>query len=379
MTISQEMLDHAAVALIDRVESTLEATGEKFPYFADPTTGAWDTTENGNWCGGHWIGLLWFAAEYDDERTERFAAAAQSHTETMAEYMPRESMFCGMNFHHAGFDGYDATGDRALFGLGLEGADAMVEAFNERARQVPLGELAIKGPEQFRGPESQHGPPGDRLGAVDAIHTSLPVLWRAYSETGETRFRDIAVSHADRHLDWYAREDGSTWHHAVFDGETGELERQYNELALSDDTCWARGQGWHVAGLARAYDETGARRYLDAIRDSVDYHRENAPSDGVPRWDYAAAAEEPRDTSAAALIAYGLSLLPDESTTADLREYGKTVLTTLIDEYLVTDEDAHNHGAVLHGCFNRPGRYADDHELLWTNYYVAATIDSLRT
>ncbi len=380
MTASPETLDCATDALIDRIDSTLEATGEEFPYFADPETGAWDTTDNGNWCGGHWIGLLWFAADHvnDESRAERFAAAARSHIETMAEYMPRESMFCGMNFHHAGFGGYDATGARALFGLGLEGADAMVAAFDEDARQVPLGQLAIKGPEQFRGPESSHGPPGDRLGAVDAIHTSLPVLWWAYDETGETRFRDVALSHADRHLDWYVREDGSTWHHAVFDGDTGELERQYNELALSDDTCWARGQGWHIAGLARAYTETGAHRYLNALRRSVDYHQENSPSDGVPRWDYAAGSDEPRDTSAAALVVYGLTMLPSGPATAGLREYGQDVLEMLIDEYLVTDADANNRGAVLHGCFNRPGRYADDHELLCTNYYVAAAIDALR-
>ncbi|WP_114579442.1 glycoside hydrolase family 88 protein [Saliphagus sp. LR7] len=379
MTANLETLDCARDALIDRVDSTLKATGEEFPYFANPETGTWDTTDNGNWCGGHWIGLLWFAAGHadDETRTKRFAAAARSHSETMAEYMPRASMFCGMNFHLSGFKGYDATGDRALFGLGLEGADAMVAAFDETARQVPLGQLAIKGPDQFRGPESSHGPPGDRLGAVDAVHTSLPVLWRAYAETSEARFRDIAVSHADRHLDWYVREDGSTWHHAVFEGDTGELERQYNELALSDDTCWARGQGWHIAGLARAYAETGARRYLNALRKSVNYHRKNAPSDGVPQWDYAAGSDEPRDTSAAALVAYGLTILPSQSETADLREYGREILATLIDGYLVTDTDANNRGAVLHGCFNRPGQYADDHELLWTNYYVAATITAI--
>jgi len=205
------------------------------------------------------------------------------------------------------------------------------------------------------------------------------VLWRAFEETGDTRFRDVAVSHADRHLDWYAREDGSTWHHAVFDGgDTGALERQYNELAIRDDTCWARGQGWHVAGLARAYAETGARRYLRAVETSVDYHRAHALADGVPRWDYAAPTTRARDTSAATLVAYGLALLPVEPATAHLRAYGRELLATLVADYLVNDADAPNRGAVLQGCFNRPGRYADDNELLWTNYYLAATVDAVR-
>jgi len=270
-------------AVVDRVRSTHEATGDAFPYFADPQTGGWTTTPDGNWCGGHWIGLLRLAVEHlTGTVSRRLAEAAREHTDRMVEAMPRNSMFCGMNFHYAGFRGYDRTGDRSLFGLGLSGADAMAEYYRGGARQIPLGELAVKGPDEFRGPESEHGPPGSMIGAVDNVYTALPVLWRAYEETGDPVFRDTAVSHADRHLDWYLRDDGSTWHHAVFDPAEGTLEYQYNELAAADQTCWARGQGWNVAGLARAYRETGADRYRTALRRSVAYYRDQTPDDGVP-------------------------------------------------------------------------------------------------
>lgn len=376
MSGNETSLDRAMDALVERVQATLKETEDTFPYFADPETGEWETTVNGNWCGGHWVGLLWLAADHADNpaTVDRLEAAARAHTETMREYMPRESMFCGLNFNHAGFRGFDVTSDRSLFAIGLEGADAMAALFDETSRQVPLGGLDIKGPEQFRGPESDHGPSGDRISAVDNVFTALPVLWRAYRETGNERFRDIAVSHADRHLDWFVRDDGSTWHHAVYNPATGSVERQYNELALRDDTCWARGQGWHIAGLARAYRETRADRYLDALRSAVAYHQSHSPPNGVPHWDYAASKDEPRDTSAAALVAYGLIGLPQNSAVAGLRDYGSSLLQTLLDQYLVTDEDAPNYGAVLHGCFNRPGRYADDHELIWTNYYVTASV-----
>lgn len=379
MTDQTELLERGLSALMERVDQTLSETGDQFPYFAEPDTGTWVTTPNGNWCGGHWIGLLRLAASHADDTmaAQRYTKAAQKHTEIIHEYMPHGTMFCGMNFHYAGFRSYDTSGERSHFALGLEGADAMVASYDEQARQIPLGELSIKGPEQFRGPDSDHGPSGHRLGAVDNIYTALPVLWRAYRETGKSRFRDVAISHADRHLDWYLRDDGSTWHHSVFDPETGELERQYNELAMSDDSCWARGQGWNIAGLARAYRETGADRYLDALRESVAFHRENSPSDGVPYWDYDADADEPRDTSTAALIAYGLARLESEEQTSDLRAYGEDVLRSILSEYLVTDPEAPNRGAVLQGCFNRPGGYADQNELLWTDYYVAVTVSDL--
>jgi unsaturated chondroitin disaccharide hydrolase len=125
--------------------------------------------------------------------------------------------------------------------------------------------------------------------------------------------------------------------------------------------------------------ETGASRYRAALERSVQYYREHSPADDVPYWDFAVSdPAEPRDTSAAALVAYGLAHLDsDDDAVADLREYGLAVLASLIDGYLVTDPAAPNYGAVLEGCFNRPGEYATTHELLWTNYYLARTLESL--
>jgi len=384
--VDRELLQTAMTALVSRVDRTLSEVGDAFPYVADPDTGSWTTTDDGNWCGGHWVDLLWLASRYaDDPEKDRFEAAARSQTEILRENMVRDTMFCGMNFNYAGFRGYDATGDRSLFALGLEGADAMVDAFHERARMVPIGEYQVKGPEEQFDLKTEHAdrPVGSRVGATDAIYTALPVLWRAYRETGRTRFRDVAVAHADRHLDRCLRPDGSTWHECAFDPETGTLARQFNDLAHGRDTCWARGLGWSVAGLARAHSETGAERYLDALERMIDYYRTHAPPDMVPYWDFEdpAIPDAPRDTSAAALVAYGLTRMDDAGGHPDrvaaLHETGVETLASLLRNYLVTDPAADRYGAVQHGCFNKPGDYATDNELLWTDYYVARTVHEL--
>ena len=67
----------------------------------------------------------------DQAELERFSTAARRHTDAMRAYMPRDSMFCGMSFRYASFGGYDASGDWTLFGIRLEGADAMVAAYDE--------------------------------------------------------------------------------------------------------------------------------------------------------------------------------------------------------------------------------------------------------
>ncbi len=218
------------------------------------------------------------------------------------------------------------------------------------------------------------------MSSVDNIYTALPVLWRAYRETNDPTFRDVAISHADRHLDWFLREDGSTWHHAAFDPETGTLRERRNELAYSEDTCWARGLGWNVAGLAWAYRETGGNRYLDAIERSVAYYRDRSPDDLIPYWDLAAPSipDTVRDTSAAGLVAYGLlTLKPGNAAVGELRSMGREILDSLLTSYTIMDPDDDRRGAVLHGCYDKPGGYATDDELLWTEYYVAAALHRL--
>lgn len=380
--IAQERAETAYDALMERVGTTLEATGDRFPFAADPNSGEWEETDDGNWCAGHWIGLLWLASEYADspEETDRFETAAGDHTEVMLEAMPRTTKFCGVNFHHAGWTGYDITGDRQLFAVGLEGADAMVEQFHEAARQIAVGRYRIKGPaEQFEAERAyEDRPPGDRLAVCDSIYTSLPVLWRAYEETGYERFRDVALAHADRHLDWYLEEDGSTTHMVAFDPESGKPEQYFDTLAYDSETCWARGQGWHIAGLSYAYNATGASRYLEALERSVDYYREHTPEDLVPFWDFEdpRIPEVPKDTSCAGLVAYGLLQLELSEETTDLRTFGARVLEAIITDYLVLDDSPYR-GMVLEGCYTYPNKYHYDSELIWTNYYVARAIKSI--
>jgi len=127
------------------------------------------------------------------------------------------------------------------------------------------------------------------------------------------------------------------------------LQSRYNELAHSDETCWARGQGWNIAGLALAYDATGAERYLGALKATTDYYVDHSPNDLVPYWDFEdpEIPEAPRDTSAATLAAYGLRSLDDASAAAaELHRTGATVLSPLVDDYLILDATDDRYGMV---------------------------------
>lgn len=384
MSLSEATAEAALKALISRVDATLENVDD-FPYFADPETGEWVTTTDGNWCAGHWIGLLWLAGRQasGEEATQHYVDMGRRYVEKMRTSEDiLDSLFAGMNYLYAGFDGYDLTGDRTLFGLGFIGADAMVGLFEEAPRVIPIGVYRVKGPEeQFDlAQETDQRPVGWEATATDVIHTSVPVLWRAYEETGKARFRDIALAHCDRHLDWCLRDDGSTWHQVQFEPETGELVRQYNDLAYSDKTCWARGLGWNISGLSAAYNATGARRYIDALDRSVDYYMENTPSDLVPYWDFEDpnAPDVPRDTSCAGIAASGLVKLSGEDNRVEqLRVVGEQILESIIENYMLTDVNDDRLGMITHGCYNKPADYALSNELIWTDYYVGDALETV--
>jgi unsaturated chondroitin disaccharide hydrolase len=315
------------------------------------------------------------------EAVERFSTAAREYTDRYLAEGDVSWMFAGMSFFHGGFQSYDFTGNRIPYGLGFMGADAMTDLFDERARQIPIGDIDIEGPEEEFGFGEDSDVSGRTVAAVDNIYVTLPILWRAYEETGDPEFRDIAISHADRHLDWFVRGDGRTWNGVRFDPDTGKIDYHFNVLAHSDDTCWARGQAWNIAGLAHAYAHTRASRYYTAMERSIEYYLDHSPDDLVPYWDFEAPTipDAVRDTSAAAITACGLLQLPHEERTTEYRNLGERILDSLVENYLVTDDGDDRYGMVLHGCYDRPSEYAVDNELVWTDYYVAKALWTLRS
>jgi unsaturated chondroitin disaccharide hydrolase len=373
--------DREALRLVlSRVARTLAETGERFPLFCEargPSDAAWETTADGNWCAGYWIGLLWLAARHaPTPDRQRFLDAAYGHLPALLA-QPGGHLFAGLNHHYAGFLGYDVTGDPELLRLGLRGADMMLELYDATARQIPIGVYATAPQHDVRTART----PGDRtnIAAVDAIHTSLPILLRAYAETGRPAYLDVALAHLGRHLDWHIRDDGSTTQMTTFDPATGEPIETFSTLAATDDGCWSRGLGWNIAGLATLVARTGDGSALAALERSVGYYAaRTAEGRRLPAWDLA--LEGPgveRDASAAAVIAYGLLGLGDRAGHAPLAALGRTVLDALLAGCLLRDPDAANAGAVLHGCYRRPKAIAVDAELIWSDFYVAAALDRM--
>jgi unsaturated chondroitin disaccharide hydrolase len=380
--LAEAELEAALRLVLGRVARTLAETPSAFPIYCEatgPSDAPWVSIEDGNWCAGYWIGLLWLAAKHarSSADTQRFLLAAYNRLPALAR-QPTGHIFAGVNWFYAGFLGFDVTGDQTLRQRGIDGADAMLALYNESARQIPIGIYTTFPPNAA----SRIGPVDRRsIAAVDVIHTSIPILLRAHRETDEPAYRRVADSHARRHVELFVRPDGSTGHLVTFHAATCEPLRRHSTLAQSDDGCWSRGFGWHIAGLASCFVATGEDWIVEILNRSMAYYIAHAGTDLVPAWDLAIADPgAKRDSSAAALVAYGLTLLrtrPD-SRTDGLVVLGERVLASLLSTCLVRDGTAANAGAILHGCYRHPPNVATDAELIWSDFYVAAALDLLK-
>lgn len=377
---------HALECMLYRVNKTIHELDGEFPYFADPVTGKWTTTIDGNWCAGHFIVLLWLGYKYASNEIDRqyYRSKALEYTKKMTASLDKfkTSIFAGLNFNMVGFQGYDFSNNKELLDLGFIGADIIMNLYNERAQQIASGIYVIEGPQHelnkdITGKGWGWVTSGNETSAVDSAHAAIPVLLRAYKESNDLRYRDTALSHLEIYLKRFIRDDGSTRQLVRFDPANGKVVEEYKNLSSNVNGCWARGFGWCVSGLSEVLNNIPALRYQYALESLCDYYKTHSNNDLVPCWDMSFTFEsnEPRDTSCAALVAYGLSSLKQTNeSTAKMKQLGIEVMESLVDNYLLKDGD--NKGMLLHGCYSKPKNYAYDNELIWSDYYLAMALDN---
>ena len=102
---------------------------------------------------------------------------------------------------------------------------------------------------------------------------NLEMLFLASEFTGDSRYRDIAVTHADNTLKNHFRADNSCFHILCYDTETGKVVTQKGGQGYSQTSAWSRGQSWGLYGFTMCYRFTHDRRYLDRAVKSAEYFK----------------------------------------------------------------------------------------------------------
>ncbi|KAH7075312.1 unsaturated glucuronyl hydrolase [Paraphoma chrysanthemicola] len=142
---------------------------------------------------------------------------------------------------------------------------------------------------------------------------NLDLLFYAASKTGDAEMFSAAVQHARTTLRTHIRPDGSTTHLIVLDPDNGNIKHRLTNQGFSHTSCWARGQAWAIAGFAETYHWTLDEEFLRTSQHAADFFIARLDESGVVPWDFdardIAGPDQPSDSSAAMIAAYGMLLI----------------------------------------------------------------------
>jgi len=281
-----------------------EKNKDKIPYTTDEN-GSYDDRSAENiqwnqddglnwWTNGFWGGIMWLL--YRDTREEKYAEIARASEKKLEKCF---SSFYGLH-HDVGFmflptsvANYKLTSDENAKRNAMLAANLLAGRFNPAGRFIRAWNES--GDKDVRG-----------WAIIDCL-LNISLLYWATEESGDPRFRQIAVMHADTALANFVRTDGSVRHIVEFDPETGERIRDHGGQGYEQGSSWTRGQGWAIYGFANSYAHTGKQEYLDTAKQVAHYCIANLREDGIVPVDFRQPKEPAwEDSCGACVIASGL-------------------------------------------------------------------------
>ncbi|NQU86356.1 MAG: glycoside hydrolase family 88 protein [Mariniphaga sp.] len=206
---------------------------------------------------------------------------------------------------------------------------------------------------------------------------NLEMLFWATKETGDSKFKDIAIAHANTTLKNHYRDDMSSVHVVDYDTITGDVLLKQTHQGLNDDSSWGRGQAWGLYGFTLCFRETEYPKYLDAAERIADYIISNLPADYVSYWDFSdpAIPETFRDASAAAITASALFELSQYSQKGKkYLEIANKITDSLSSEKYRAKQGENGGFILMHSVGNKPGNSEIDVAMNYADYYYVEAL-----
>lgn len=354
-------LTEAIDRLIARIDHTAAESQPGFPHYADPESGRWTRSPDGDWTGGFWVGMLWLAAQATGN--EQYLELARTYAERLRPRARTDTVFRGFLFWYGAALGSVLHGDRLAREIALEGARGLAASYNHAARVLPLGTQAEEASDVGGGEAN-----------IDAVPGGTPLLAWAAGELEDASLRDIGLDHAERHVELCVRDDSSVCQSASFDVNSGQVVRRYTHKGIRDDSTWGRAQAWAMLGFAQAARLAPERFTAVALRVS-DWWLDHLPDGQVAFWDFddPAVPDTNIDTSATAIAA--AALLKLATSVPDRTERCRAAAGSMIEALLghltpLDSSDRRPPGMLLDACYNRRLDLATRHELIWGDYFL---------
>ncbi len=311
--------------VVEKIKKTAPIIGSTFPHINQD--GKWDNMEEKDitwWTNGYWPGILW--QMYDITGDEIFKNTASICEDKLDKAF---EVFTGLQ-HDVGF----MWGDSAVASYKItKSARSKERALH--AASLLAGRFNLK----WGAMASWNG--GEVCKSIIDNMMNLRLLFWAANETGDMRFKHIAIAHADKMLTCLIREDATAHHMCEFNSESGEFIRFLGGQGYSPDSQWSRGQSWAIYGYVRMYENTKDKKYLHIAKRCADNFIAKCGGK-TPKWDFCAPENEEfvPDTTAGACASSAIVTLAKYIENGEKYiEAAKSILTDMYESYK-SDKDA---------------------------------------
>ncbi|MDR2921076.1 MAG: glycoside hydrolase family 88 protein [Tannerella sp.] len=360
--IKQQETDVNLDYCVAQATKTLEITTDytNMPNSIDAGSNEWHFTRSGSWTSGFWPGILWYIYEYTGDA--KWKNEAEKFT---ASIIPRATG--PARSHDVGFlaycsigNGYRLTNDPDYKQALLQAADSVSVLYNSNAGTF------LSWPNMVKRMGWKHNTIIDNM-------MNMELLFWAAKNGGDKRLYDMAYKHTETTMNNHFRPDGSCYHVIVYDDQTGEFIKGVTHQGYADHTMWARGQAWAIYGFTMAFRETGDVRFLETAKKAAEIYLQRLPEDHIPYWDFDAPniPNEPRDASAAAIVASALLEMSVLTENAEERKKYRTAADNILESLSSANYQSRdiNSAFLLHSTGHIPNGYEIDASIIYADYY----------
>lgn len=314
------------------------------------------------WTNGFWPGMMWLM--YQGTKNEVYKETAEN-----AEILLDNALRNYRRLHHdVGFVWLLSSGANHRITGNQNSFTRTMHAAASLAGRYKLGAGYIR---------AWNGEDHEGYAIIDCM-MNLPLLYWATEQIGDDRYKEIAMSHADKTLKNHVREDGSVHHIVNYDPKTGEVVSTVGGQGYGVGSSWSRGQAWGLYGFTLSYIHTKEERYINTAKKIANYFIAACCDDYLPKSDFRAPKEPVLyDASAGLIAACGLIELSrvvgefekDMYYNAALR-----ILKAVVDNFADWSEDS---DAIITHCSE--AYHEQKHlTLVYADYYLTEALNKLK-
>ena len=308
-----------------------------------------------DWTSGFWPGILWFM--YENTGKQEWRTKAEKFTALMEkETKNANSHDVGFKVYNSYGNGYRLTNNEEYRKQVILGASTLITRFNPKVGCIRSWDFGT-----WQYPV-----------IIDNM-MNLELLFAATKFSADSSYYKIAVTHANTTMKNHFRADFSCFHVMDYDTVTGKPIGGSTLQGYSNASAWSRGHAWALYGFTMCYRETKDPAYLKAAENiaSLLMNHSRLPADKIPYWDFDVPdiTKEPRDASAAAIMASALYELKEYSSNKkQYKDIADKILNSLIKHYR-SAIDTHKGFILLHSTGHKPANSEVDIPIIYADYY----------